>query len=438
MDRKLRNRILLYLLLAGVLAYVGIRLSERKPAPKISAVTPVRENLISSISSNGKLEPIAPYVMRAELDTFVEKVYANEGQQVKKGQLLLELDVKDAAARLAETRAKLLQAQDDLRAAKAGGKADNAAKVLGDLQKAQADRDRLQKNHDALVHLIAQQAATKDELALNDLDLTKAQAEVTRLTAAKQEFDRSVKLDADRTALQVDQLKNEAAALEEKVRQGRVIAPADGTVYSLGRNDKSEPLKAGDYVKVGDLLAEMADLHKVRVRAFIDEPELGGLEENQPVRITWDALPNKTWLGKTEIIPKQVVQRNTRSVGELLCSVNNDKLELLPNTNVNVRINSRERLGVLSVPRGAVEIEGGRRYVFVVRPSQLGQLGVGKSTLEKREIRVGIADATNYEVVSGLQEGELVALPGDVDLRDGMSVIVVSTSAGSFPRQTNG
>jgi len=183
------------------------------------------------------------------------------------------------------------------------------------------------------------------------------------------------------------------------------------------------------------LLAEMADLHKVQVRAFIDEPELGGLEENQPVRITWDALPNKTWLGKTEIIPKQVVSRGTRSVGELLCSVNNDKLELLPNTNVNVRINSRERLGVLSVPRGAVEIEGGRRYVYVVR---LSPLGVGKSTLEKREIRVGIADATNYEVVSGLQEEELVALPGDVDLRDGMSVIVVSTSAGNFSRRTNG
>jgi HlyD family secretion protein len=428
MDRRLRNRILLYLLVAGVLAYAGIKLSERKPAPKISAVTPVRENLISSITSNGKVEPIAPYVIRAELDTLVEKVYAREGQQVKKGQPLLELDVKDAAARLAETRAKLLQAEDDLRAAKGGGKADNAARVLGDLQKAQAERDRLQKNHDALLHLVAQQAATKDELAANDLELTKAQTEVTRLTAAKQEFDRGVKLDADRSALQVDQLKNEVASLEEKVRQGRITAAVEGTLYSL-------PVKAGDFVKVGDSLAEVADLRKVRVRAFIDEPDLGGLEENEPVKITWDALPNKTWLGKTETIPKQVVQRNTRSVGELLCSVNNDKLELLPNINVNVRINSRERLGVLSVPRGAVEVEGGRRYVFVVK---LSQLGVGKSTLEKREIHVGIADATNYEVVSGLQEGELVALPGDVDLRDGMSVIVVSTSAGDFPRHPNG
>jgi len=58
---------------------------------------------------------------------------------------------------------------------------------------------------------------------------------------------------------------------------------------------------------------------------------------------------------------------------------------------------------------------------------------VSKSTLEKREIHVGIADATNYEVVSGLQEGELVALPGDVDLRDGMTVTVLITGSFQFP-----
>src|SRR5216684_5460390 len=326
MDRRLRNRILLYLALAGALAYAGIELSGRKPVPKISAVMPMRENLVSSISSNGKVEPIAPYVMRAQLDTFVDRVRATEGQSVKKGQVILELDVKDAAARLSEAKGKLLKAQDDLRAAKAGGRADEAARVAGDLAKMQAERDRLQKNHEGLQRLIEKQAATRDELAANDLALTKAQAEVTRLTAAKQEFERSVKLDTDQAALRVQQIQNEVAVLDEKVRQGQITAPADGTLYSLGRSAEAIPLKAGDYVKVGDLLAEMADLHKVRVRVFIDEPELGALEPNQPVKITWDALPNQSWAGKTEIIPKQVVARGSRSVGELLCSVNNDKL----------------------------------------------------------------------------------------------------------------
>src|SRR5207249_11399812 len=200
---------------------------------------------------------------------------------VKKGQVLLELDVKDAAAQLAEAKAKLLKAEDDLRAARAGGKIDEAARVTGDLAKAQAERDQLQKNNNVLQRLIAQQAATQDELAANDLALTKAQAEVTRLAASKQEFERSLKLDMDQAALHVQQIQNEVAALDEKVRQGRITAPADGTLYSL-------PVKAGDYVELGHLLAEMADLHKVRVRAFIDEPELGALEANEPVKITWD------------------------------------------------------------------------------------------------------------------------------------------------------
>jgi HlyD family secretion protein len=425
MDRKLRNRIVIFLIVAVVLAVVLVRLSNGKAVARVSAVVPTRQNLVTSISSNGKVEPIAPFVVRAQLDTFVEKVYALEGQQVKKGQLLLKLNVKDVAAQLAEAKSKLLRAQDELGTAKAGGKVDEAARVTSDLAKAQAERDQLQTNHNILQRLVEQQAATKEELATNDLALKKAQAEVTRLTAAKQEFDHGTKLDVGRTALQVQQQQNEIAALEDKVGNGEIRAPADVTLYSL-------PVKTGDYVKLGDLLAEMADLHKVRVRAFIDEPEIGALEPDEPVKITWDALPNRSWAGRTEVVPKQVVLRGTRSVGELLCSVNNDKLELLPNINVNVRINSKERNNVLAVPRGAVSAEGSRRFVFVVKRNELG---VGTPRLEKREIHVGIADFTSYEIVSGLQQGEMVALSGDVDLRDGMPVKVVNADISSLQGQ---
>ena len=413
MDRKLRNRTLLLLVVAGVIAFVLVRISGRQPVAKIAATVPARQNITSSISSNGKVEPIAPYTVRAELDTFVQKVHASEGQSIKKGQVLLELDVRDASAQLAAAKSKLLRAQDDLRAAQAGGRPDEAARISGDLAKAQADRTRLQQKHDSLERLIKEGAATKDELAANDLELAKMNADVEKLTAAKQEFARQAGLDVSRDQLAVQQVQSDVAALEQKVHQGRIISPIDGTLYSL-------PVKAGDYVKVGDLLAEMGDLHNVRVRAFIDEPEMGGLEPGLPVRITWDALPNRSWQGKTEIIPKQVVARASRSVGELLCSVENKNLELLPNTNVNVKINSRERSNVITVPRGAVQTEGGKRYVYVVKD------GVGNASLEKREIEVGIADATNFEVTGGLQGKEVIALPGDVDLKDGLIVKVVN------------
>src|SRR5277367_2586787 len=240
MDRRLRNRIVIFLVLAGVAAFVLVRLSGRQPVAKISAVAPIREDMASSIDSNGKVEPILPFVMRAQLDTFVNSVSAVEGQQVKKGQLLLQLDVKDAQAQLAEARAKLLRAQDDLRAAKAGGRADEAARASGDLAKAQADRDHLQKIHEALERLIAKQAATQDELANNELALAKANAEVDRLAGAKEEFGLDLSLSSGRAALQVQQAQSEVAALEEKVRDGRITAPDNGTLYAL-------PVKTGDY-----------------------------------------------------------------------------------------------------------------------------------------------------------------------------------------------
>jgi HlyD family secretion protein len=416
-QRKLRNRILLFLAVAGIVAYALVRLSGREPVVRIAAIIPMRDNLISSISSNGKVEPISPFVMRAPLETFVEKVTGVEGQQVKKGQLLLELNVRDARAQLDDAQARLLRAQDELRAAQGGGKTDEAARVAADLAKAQGDRDRLLRNHDALQRLIAKQAATRDELAANDLALSNAQAEVKRLLAAKQEFDHGVKLDAGRSALQVQQIQSEIASLRSKVATARITAPTDGTLYSL-------PVKTGDYVKTGELLAEMADLHRVRVRAFIDEPELGGLVPNEPVKITWDALPNRAWEGRTKVIPKQVVQHSTRSVGELLCDVENQKLELLPNINVDVKIHSNERTNVLTVPRAAVDAESGHRYVFVVTKNALG-----KTRLARRELQLGIADSTNFEVISGLQENEMVALPGDAVLHDGMAVKIVNTDA---------
>lgn len=419
MDKKLRNRVVVFLLLAGIVAFLLVKISGRQPVAKISATTPVRRNIVASISSNGKVEPVAPATVRAQLDTFVTKVHLLPGQNVKKGQLLLELNVKDAASQLAAAKARLLRAQDDLRVAEAGGRTDEAARINGDLAKAQAERDRLLRNHDSLSRLLAQGAATKDEFTANDLSLEKMQAEVNKMAAAKKEFDRQANLDQSRSSLAVQQAQSDVAVLEDKVQQGRIRSSIDGTLYAM-------PVHEGDFVKVGDLLAEMADLHQVRVRAFIDEPEMGALEPDEPVKITWDALPNRVWEGKTEIIPKQVVARGLRNVGELLCSVRNDKLELLPNTSVNVRINLKERLNVLSVTRGAVETENSQRYVFVVQDS------VGQSRLEKRPIQVGIADATNYEVVSGLREGEVVAIPGDVELHDGMTVKVVNMASSNL------
>jgi len=392
------------LVLIALLVFIGGRGS----TARVAVADVVRENVSSVVSTNGKVEPILPRSFRASYPTFVERVYVVEGQQVKRGQLLFSLDDTEVQADLAQARADLSAQEEALSVAKAGGHASQLARAVADLQKAQASRDQLRRDNESLTKLVAEKAATSEELQQNRLQLTQAEADVQSFEKVKQTLDQQAQLDQGRVALLVEHARVTVRDLEERLESAHGTAPFDGTLYSL-------PIRQGDFVKAGDLLAELADLHQVRIRAFIDEPELGQIDVNQSVEILWDAHPDRVWNGKTEVLPKQVVTRGTRNVGELICSVTNDRLDLLPNTTVDVRIHISERPSALVVPRGSVFIEGDKRYVFRVEDNRL----------HRRPIKVGISNPTKIEVLSGLNEGDLVALPGEASLKENLRIIAV-------------
>jgi HlyD family secretion protein len=335
----------------------------------------------------------------------VGKVYATEGQQVKRGQLLFTLDDQDARAELAQARADLVAEQEMLRVVKSGGRSDQVIRSGADLKKAQATLGQLRRDNESLIRLVAQKAATLQELDQNRVALAHAEADVQSLDKMTQASERQAQSDIERTALLVENAQARIRDDEAKVNSAHGVAPLDGTLYA-------QPIRQGDFVKEGDLLAEMADLHHVRARAFIDEPELGQIAVDQPVDILWDAHPGRVWSGRTGTVPKEVVTHGARNVGELLCSLSNDQLDLLPNTTVDVHIHVSERPNVLVIPRGAVYIDGNKRYVYRVEEQRL----------HRREITVGIANPTLIEVVSGLKEGDVVGLPGEVRLRENLRV----------------
>jgi len=400
-----KRKSVMFVLVAVLVIAIAAFLALRRQPPVVTMVSVTREDLSATITSNGKVEPISATVARAEFPTFVDKVMATEGQAVRRGQVILTLDAADVRSQLAQARADLLSVQNDLRNARAGGPPDQVAQLNGDLQAAQVQVKNLESNERALESLVAKQAATQDELAQTQASLAKARGNLQALQAKKQDLVQRASAIVHGADLRVSQAQELARSLEDKVGSATVTASTDGTLYSL-------PVSAGDYVKVGDTLAEMADLRHVRVRAFVDEPDLGSLEPNQKVSVTWDAKPGRTWTGRTEDVPKQVVARGMRSVGELLCSIDNDRLELLPNTNVQVLIMVRERHLALVVPRAAVREDNGQRYVFVLADDKV----------HRRDISLGVASATKYEVVSGLTGSDRVALPGEKELRDGMEV----------------
>jgi HlyD family secretion protein len=390
---------------AAVLVTVVLILANRDQSPEVQIAQVQREDLSASITSNGRVEPVQPFLAVAKYFTEVDRVDATEGQAVRKGQVILVLDSYAPQQHLDQARAALLTAQEQLRDARTGGPPEQVAQNEGDLQKAKIDLANLEKNQEALKKLVAEKAATQDEFEQNQIKIAEAQATVQTLEQQKAALAAQAQVNVESARLAEQQARSQIATFENQVETATVRSPIGGILYSL-------PVHSGQYVQVGQPVAEVADLHNVRVRAFVDEPDLGVLAPNLPVQITWDGLPGRVWYGRTETVPKQVTTQGVRSVGEVLCSVQNSNLELIPNLSVDVRIEWSQRQNALVVPRGAVHTDGSQHFVFVV----------SDDTLHRRAVQLGIADPTVFEVVSGLSEGDRVALSGEITLRDGMTV----------------
>ncbi len=182
-------------------------------------------------------------------------------------------------------------------------------------------------------------------------------------------------------------------AAEDVLAKSNVRAPFAGIVYSL-------PAKQGGFVAAGDLLLQVADLRKVLVRAFVDEPDVARLAPGNPMEITWDAVPGRVWRATVAAIPATVKLRGSRNVGETTSIVDNTDLKLLPNINVGVTIIAAEHDNVLVAPREAVRMDDSKPYVLLVTGHEL----------KRREVETSLSNLTQVEITSGLSVRDMVAI----------------------------
>jgi HlyD family secretion protein len=185
-------------------------------------------------------------------------------------------------------------------------------------------------------------------------------------------------------------------AARDALLKSNVRAPFDGVVYSL-------PVKSGAYVQAGDLLLQVADLSRVRVRVFVDEPDVARLSSGQKIEVTWDAVPGRIWTGAVTTVPSTVKLHGTRNVGEATCTVDNHDLRLLPNVNVNVSIVTAEHNNVLTLQRDAVRIDDTKPYVYQVVDNHL----------KRQDVEISLQNLTRVEITSGLPENAVVALSAE-------------------------
>jgi HlyD family secretion protein len=392
----------------ALLAVLAVLYSYVHQTPiKVHAIAVERGPIRSLVSTNGKIEPIQNFEAHAPISTTVKRLLVKEGDQVRKGQLLLQLDDADIRTQAARAQAQVKAAQADQAALAKGGTQEEVLTLNAQLVKARSARDAAQRNLDALHRLQQDGAASPGEVRQGEDALQRAQADVTLLE--QKQKDRYSKPETARIEAQAAEAQAAYAAAEDALLKSSVRAPFDGMVYSL-------PVKQGAFVQAGDLLLQEADLSQVLVRAFADEPDIGRLQAGQKVEVTWDAVPGRTWTGAVSTVPSTVKLRVSRNVGETTCVVDNKDLRLLPNVNVGVTIVVAEHSGVLTLQRDALRIDESKPYVFRIVDNHV----------KRQTIEFSLQNLTRVEITSGLAEGDSVALPAeDKPLFDGAAVKVV-------------
>jgi HlyD family secretion protein len=372
-----------------VIVFFTVRNLTRERLPvRIAAVE--RQSLFSTVSTNGRVEPRVNYELHSPIATTVEAVYVQPGDVVPAGKLLMKLDDIDARVRVASAESALKAAQADLDTARNNGTAAQRESAAADIERSRIERDQAQSSLNALTHLQATGAASAAEVDAARQRLATAQ---TSYNAALQTAkNRYTAPDIARAQAAVNDAQSALAAAQHVLNQTSVVAPIAGTVYTLncGRTE---------FVQQGAMLLQIADLKNERVRAYFDEPEIGRLAVGQPIVIKWDAKPGKVWHGHIERVPVTVIIYGTRTVGEVLISIDGPDGDLLPDTNVTVTVTTASQPNALSIPREALFSQGGQPYVYKIVDN----------ALVRTNVQIGALNLTQVAILSGLKEGDRVA-----------------------------
>lgn len=316
-----------------------------------SAVTKAiveKRDMGSLVQATGIIKPKvgAEVKVGARITGKVEHLYANIGDRVKKGQILVRLEQDDLKAREDQAEAAYLEA----------AAAFDKAKIDLDRDKPLAEQGYIsQQNIDVLQ---------------NVYDMAKAR---------------------------VLKAKSDQAYAKAQLSYATITAPIGGTIASV-TTQQGETVAAGLNAPT---FITIIDLNKLEVNAYVDETDIGKIGVGQEAFFTVDTFADKDFKGKvTAIYPRAVLQENVVNYITLI-SIENSEGKLKPDMTTNVTITLKKKKGVLAVPGAAIAREGGKKYVML-------QAKDGKTT--RREVKTGWKEGSYLEITSGLKEGDVVVM----------------------------
>lgn len=411
-----------------ILVAVGIHQSN-KGLVTVQTGKPQRQDLASVVSASGEIKPKTYVNIGANAFGKITHLYVKEGDRVKKGQLLAQLENVQSSADVAATQASLEASRTDALAAEANentAKADlNRAKA--DTEKSRLDWDRAQGLFkDALISR-AEYETRKATWQTSEAGLAQAEA---RLAQAKAQVD-----SAQGHVVQTDATLTRASDVLQKTVYA---APYAGVITNL-------PVREGETVVIGiqnapgSTLMTLADMSIITAEVKVDETDIVNVKLGQPADVTIDAIPKKVFHAVVTEIGNNAIVRSTgvatsQSASasqeakdfKVVVTLSDPPEDLRPGLSTTAKITTATRSHVVTIPiqaltvrqqsdletaaseNGSVQAAAPQKDASKDRKNEEVQ-GVFVIRNKKSEfvpVQTGVAGTTDIEVLSGLKEGE--------------------------------
>ena len=358
-----------------------------------------RGSITLEVTATGAVKPQvgARIKVGARISGKVERLFVQSGDQVKKGQLIAIIEHKDLEASMLNRKHRLEAARQKLE------KIKETYPLKIEYQKESVDRARSEyelavKDYERIKALYEEGLVSQKDMddARRDLEVKRAAyfAERARLRELKREYKRLLK-----------EARAEYEAALQAYEEARVrysyafiYSPISGVVSSVS-TQQGETVVAGLNAPT---FITVVDLNRLQVDAYVDETDIGKVKPGQRATFVVDAYPDKVFEGVVDTIYPGAIIRNNVVFYDVKIDIKTPYYGLLkPEMTADVTIEAGKRENVLVVPASAVKVGlDGRSYVMVKE----------KGRWVKRRVKTGWESSGKVEIVSGLKEGEVVAL----------------------------
>lgn len=393
----------------------------------------------SSVQSSsifiGSLEAKQRVALAPRVDGRVVEILVKEGDAVKKGDLILELqlnrergEVEASESEVNIQRANLSNAEAELRAAEADVASAEAVveQSKADLREQQAELELAQANLKRAKFLVKQGAQSNQDLDDRTKDLNAAKAQTDALVAALNSSKKALgaareRVSSSRSAIagqqaSLNQAQTRVKIATENLDFNRIVAPIDGVVGNILP-------KVGDYIEAGEQATSITQDDVLELNVGVPLEQASNLALGIPVEIV-DRKGKAIAEGDISFISPRA-DRSSQAI--LVKAAFNNNGRLRDDSFARAKIIWSEQPGVL-IPTEAVSRIAGKNFVFVAQEAEQED---GKTALiaKQKPVELGSIQGQSYQVISGLESGDRLITSGILNLADGTPVETESVTS---------